>query len=72
MSDSLLSAPASSLDAMLNMRKVELELISDADMYSFFEKSMRGGVSYIFNKYNPKHKSIQYAISKFLVAGKFK
>ena len=37
---------------MLNITKVELELIADPDMYSFFEKGMRGGVSYIFNKYS--------------------
>ena len=47
-----LSAPALSLDAMLNMIKVKLELISDPDMYIFFEKDMRGGVSYIFNRYS--------------------
>ena len=29
------------------MAKVELELITDHDMYIFFEKGMRGGVSYI-------------------------
>ena len=37
---------------MLNITKVELELIADPDMHSFFEKGMRGGVSYIFNKYS--------------------
>ena len=36
---------------MLNMAKVKLELISDLDMYIFFEKGMRGGVSYISNRY---------------------
>ena len=41
-----LSAPALSLDAMLNMIKVKLELISDP------EKDMRGGVSYIFNRHS--------------------
>ena len=34
------------------MTKVELELISDPDMYIFFEKIMRGGDSYIFNRYS--------------------
>ena len=29
---------------MLNMTKMELELISDPDMYILFEKGMRGGV----------------------------
>ena len=45
-----LSAPALSWDAMLNMTKIKLELISDPDMYIFFEKGMRGGVSYISNR----------------------
>ena len=38
------SAPTLSWDAMLNIRKVELKLISDTDMYLFFKKGMRGGV----------------------------
>ena len=37
---------------MLNMTKVELELITDPDMYLFFEKGVRGGISYISNRYN--------------------
>ena len=41
---------------MLNMTKVELELISDPDMYIFFEKIMRGGDSYIFNRYSKVNK----------------
>ena len=45
-----LSAPALSWDAMLLMPKVKLELISDPDF--FFEKGMRGGVSYISNRYS--------------------
>ena len=32
---------------MLNMTKVELELISDAENHLFFEKGVKGGVSYI-------------------------
>ena len=63
-----LSASALSWDAMLNVTKVELELISDLDMYIFFEKGMRGGVSYISNRsskvnnkylksYDPKQES---------------
>ena len=47
-----LSAPGLSWDAMLNMTKVKLEFISDPDMYIFFEKGMRGGVSYISNWYS--------------------
>ena len=44
-----LSTLASSWDAMFNMTKVKLELITDPDMYIFFKKGMRGGVSYISN-----------------------
>ena len=63
-----LRAPGLSWDAMLSMTNVELELISDGDMYLFFEKGMRGGLSDIFKRYskanirylksyNPKQKS---------------
>ena len=53
-----LSPPVLNSDAMLNMIKVQLELTSDADMYLFFEKCIRGGLSYIskrFNKASNKH-----------------
>ena len=46
-----MSTPALSWDAMLNMTKVELELIPDPDMYIFLGKGGRGGVSYISNRY---------------------
>ena len=46
-----LSTPALTWDAMLNIRKIELELISDADMYLFFKKVIRGGVSYVSKRY---------------------
>ena len=63
-----LSPPALSWDAMLNMTKVQLELIPYPGMYIFFEKGIRGEVSYISNKYSkarnkylksndPKHES---------------
>ena len=45
-----LSAPALSWDAMLNMTKIKLQLISDPDIYIFFEKGMRGGISCISNR----------------------
>ena len=53
-----LSPPTLNWDAKIKMIKVELELTSDADMHLFFEKRIRGGVSYIskrFNKANHKH-----------------
>ena len=34
------------------LTKIELELISDPDMYIFFEKGTRGGISYISNRYS--------------------
>ena len=42
-----LSAPSLSWDAMLIMTKIKLELIPDPDMYTFFEKGTKGGISYI-------------------------
>ena len=45
-----LSTPALSWDAMLNITKVELELISDAGKYLFFEKVMGGGVIFLVTK----------------------
>ena len=47
-----LSAPPVSWDAMLNMTKMELELIPDPDMNMFFEKGTIGEVSYISNRYS--------------------
>ena len=47
-----LSTPVFSWDAMLKMTKVNLELISDHDMYIFFEMGVEGGVSYISNRYS--------------------
>ena len=36
---------------MLSMTKIKLELISDPDLYMFFEKGMSSGVSCISNRY---------------------
>ena len=45
------TAPGLSWDAMLKKTETELELISDVDMFQFIEKGMRGGISYIANRY---------------------
>ena len=47
-----LSAPGLSWDAMFKMTKIKHELIPDPDMYIFFEKGTRGGISYISNRYS--------------------
>ena len=45
------TAPGLSWDSMLKMTGVELELISDLDMYLMVESGIRGGVSMITKKY---------------------
>ena len=45
------TSPRLSWDAMLKMTNIKLELMIDVDMYQFIEKGMRGGVSYIANRY---------------------
>ena len=45
------SSPGLSWDTMLKMTGVELELISDIDIYFFVEKAMRGGISYIAKRF---------------------
>ena len=55
-----LSALALRPDAMLNMTKVELELILNTDMHLFFEKSMTGRVSSISNRYSKANNKYLY------------
>ena len=45
------TSPCLSWDAMLKMTNIKLELMTNVDMFQFFEKGMRGGVSYIENQY---------------------
>ena len=47
-----LSAPGLSWDAFLKRSGSEIELVSDMDMFQFFEKGMRGGTSYIAHRYS--------------------
>ena len=47
-----MSAPSLSWDAFLKKSGEEIELVSDMDMFQFFEKGMRGGTSYIAHRYS--------------------
>ena len=45
------TSPGLFWDAMLKETKVKLELLSDIDMYYFFKRMIRGGISMISNRY---------------------
>ena len=45
------TSSALSWDAMLKMTSIKLELMTDIDMFQFIEKGLRGGISYIANRY---------------------
>ena len=75
MPESLFEGIALSWDIMLNMTKVEIEFIPDPEMYFFFEKGMRSGVSCIskryskannkdFKPYDKKQKSKHYILRR--------
>ena len=50
------SSPGLSWDAMLKTTGIKLEKISDAYKYLFFEKGLRGGISYIIKRHAEANK----------------
>ena len=46
------TSPGLSWDAALKMTKINLELITDVDMFLMIEKGIRGGISTIMNRYS--------------------
>ena len=46
------SSPGLSWDAMLKMKRIELDLISDTDTHLFIEKGTRGDISYISKRHS--------------------
>jgi len=62
-----LTAPSLSKDAMLKVACAGVELLTDQNMYLFFEEGIRGGVSVISGRYaqaNNKYMGDQYDESK--------
>ena len=45
------TSPGLSWDAILKMTNIKLELMTNVDMLQFIEKGMKGGISYIANRY---------------------
>ena len=46
-----ISTPGFSWDAMLKMTGINIELLSDKDMYLFIEKGVRGGITHIAHRH---------------------
>ena len=66
------TSPGLSWDAMLKMTDIQLELMTDIDMFLFIEGAMKGGISYIANRYgkaNNKYMKVydENAPSKYIM-----
>ena len=52
-----ITAASLSMDAMLKMTGIKLDLLTDVDLHLFFEKDIRGGISMITNRYAKANKN---------------
>ena len=57
-----LTAPSLSYDAMLKITKVKCDLLLDLDMYNFFEKGIRGGMTNVVKRYAKVHKEDEHIV----------
>ena len=53
---------------MLKMTKIELELMSDIDMFQFIKKGTRGGISSIIHRYGKaNNKQMQNYVEELVI-----
>jgi hypothetical protein len=66
-----ISLPQLAYDSMLKLTDVEIELMSDVDMVLFFERSIRGGVSFINQRHCKMKEEEDDHVDMIYIDGKF-